>query len=106
MKRTIFLAAMFIMVAIVTQAQTQTPRADARQGLQRARIHEGRTSGELSRREAAGLNMQQRHIRRSERRIKRDGEVTPREKARLERKQDRASRHIRRARHNQVKGEN
>jgi len=103
MKKTFFLAAFFIMAAIVTNAQSETPRADTRQNLQRVRIHEGRTSGELTRREATRLNMEQRHIRRAERRVKRDGEVTPREKARIERKQNRSHRHIRRAKHNPVR---
>jgi hypothetical protein len=48
------------------------------------------------------LNKQQRHIRRSERRAKADGDVTVREKARLERKQDRASRNVRRAKNNDI----
>lgn len=82
-------------------AQTSTPRADVRQGAQRARIHEGRVDGEVTRGEAHRLNKQQRHIRRTERRAKADGEVTAREKAKLEHKQNRANRHIRRAKHNE-----
>ena len=83
-------------------AQDRTPRADVREGAQRTRIHEGRKDGEVTNREAAALNSQQRHIRRSERRAKADGDVTPAERRRLEKKQDRASRNIRRAKNNDI----
>ena len=68
----------------------------------RVRIHEGRKDGDVSNGEAIMLNKQQRHIRRSERRANADGTVTPREKARLDRKQDRASRNIRKAKTNDL----
>jgi len=83
-------------------AQERTPRADAREAAQQTRIAQGRQSGELTRGETKALRAEQRHIRRSERRAKADGEVTPREKVKLERKQDRANRHIRRAKHNDI----
>lgn len=99
----ILVAIAFSLIAISneTLAQTDTKRADVRQHAQRARIAEGRADGELTKREAAGLNVEQRHIRRSERRAKADGEVTVQEKMRLERKQNRSNRHIRRAKHNE-----
>lgn len=103
MKTIALLASTLLLVTTMSVvAQTQTPRTNVRQKAQRARIAEGRADGDLTKREAAGLNMEQRHIRRSERRAKADGEVTPREKMRLERKQNRASRHIRRAKHNDL----
>lgn len=102
MKNAFFGVLLLIIFSISAKAQTQTPRADARQGAQRARIHEGRVDDELTRREAHLLNKEQRHIRKTERRAKADGEITPRERAKLERKQDRASRHIRRAKHNGI----
>lgn len=91
-----------LMISLAGFAQDRTPRTNARQVAQRARIHEGRVDGEVTKREAAALNAEQRHIRRAERRAKSDGTVTPAEKRRLERKQNRASRHIRRAKHNQI----
>ncbi len=100
--KTNFILVALLLTVTVALAQSQTPRADVRQKSQRARIAEGRASGELTPGEAAPLNKQQRHIRRAERRAKADGEVTPAEKARLERKQDRASRNIRRAKHNKL----
>jgi hypothetical protein len=91
-----------MLFSIGLRAQTSTPRSDVRQGAQRARIHEGRVDGEVTRREGHRLNREQRHIRRAERRVKADGEVTAREKARLDHKQNRANRHIRRANHNEL----
>lgn len=90
---------LLFMATAVSIAQ-ETPRADARQKAQHARIAEGTASGELTRGERAALKRQQRHIRRTERRAKADGEVTRREKAVIEHKQDRANRAIRRAKHN------
>lgn len=83
-------------------AQERTPRVNGRQKAQRVRIAEGRQSGEVTQGEAALLNKQQRHIRRSERRAKADGDVTAAERKRLERQQNRASRNIRRAKTNKL----
>lgn len=102
MKKIIAVTYLFVLFTMVGFAQDRTPRANARQGAQRARIQDGRQDGELTNREAAALNSQQRHIRRSERRAKADGEVTVQERTRLERKQDRASRNIRRAKNNDI----
>jgi hypothetical protein len=98
----LFAIVFLMMVALWAHAQTQTKRADTRQKAQHARIAEGRQDGELTNTEAAALNKQQRHIRRTERRTKADGVVTPREKMKLERKQDRANRNIRRAKNNNI----
>ncbi len=65
-------------------------------------LHEGRKEGELTNREASTLNSEQRSVRRLERRVKADGEVTTKEKVRIEKKQDHASRHIRRAKNNTI----
>ena len=91
-----------LMISATLAFAQETPRADARQGAQRARIATGRATGEVTGKEAAVLNSEQRHVRRSERRAASDGTVSPREKVRLERKQNRASRHIRRAKHNDI----
>ena len=80
-------------------AQRAVPGIDARQHVQRARIHQGRVSGELTNREAARLNMQQRNIRRAEWRAKADGEVTVNERRRLNHAQNHANRAIRRQKH-------
>jgi len=79
--------------------QTVTPVANARQITQHKRIADGRKSGELTNKETAALKAQQRHIRRTKRRAKADGDISPRERARIHRKQNRANRHIRRQKH-------
>ncbi|MEQ8364193.1 MAG: hypothetical protein RIF39_17955 [Cyclobacteriaceae bacterium] len=99
---TVILIIAFIAIGNKSYAQTETKRADVRQRAQRARIADGRMDGEVTRREASALKVEQRHIRRVERRAKSDGEVTRIEKRRLERKQNRANRHIRRAKHNGI----
>lgn len=91
-----------MLVVMTARAQERTPKADTRERAQRGRIAEGRASGEVTTREAAALNAQQRNIRRTERRAKADGDVTVRERRKLDRKQDRASRNIRRAKKNNV----
>ena len=75
-------------------------RIDRREARQHARIVDGIHSGRLTRVEAARLRAGQRHVHRAERRIERDGVVTLRERARLERMQDRQSRVIHRLKHN------
>jgi hypothetical protein len=102
MKNSIFLFAFFMLITLTSLAQDRTPRANARQAAQRARIAEGRTDGEVTNREAVALKANQRHIRRTERRAKADGDVTVAERRKIERKQDRASRRIRKAKNNDV----
>jgi len=101
MKKTIFIFSILMFVGLAVWAQEPTPMADARQNRQRARIHEGRADGNLTRRETSLLNKEQRHIRRSEHHAKADGDVTVAERRRLGRKQDHANRHIRRAKNNE-----
>jgi len=98
--KTIALTITMVLTLSLCVAQTETPRADQRQVNQRARIHEGRADGEVTKREARALNKQQRHIKRTERRAESDGVVSKSERRKLERKQDRASRNIRRAKTN------
>ena len=99
------LALGFIM--LMSELSFARDRHDARQGLQRGRINQGVRSGELTHKEAAGLRAQQRHIRRAERRAEADGVVTDAEKAKLERKQDRASDQIYKQMHDeQQRGDN
>lgn len=103
MKRTHLITSILMLIGTLAWAQDSAPRTDVRQGVQRARIREGRVSGDLTHKESAALNSQQRHIRRSERRAEADGTVTRREQKRLDRKQNRANRNIRRAKHNSAR---
>jgi hypothetical protein len=83
----------------VVIAPTQATRTEVRQGMQRGRIAAGVAEGSVGPREARHLARQQRRVERAQRRAERDGVLTLREQARLEHRQDRASRHIARARH-------
>ena len=102
MKTIILILSLMVLATVGTLAQDATPKTDVREGAQRARIHEGRKDGDLTKGEAKALNKQQRHIRRTERRAKADGTVTSTEQMKLQRKQNRASRNIRRAKNNGV----
>ena len=95
MKFTLILATLSF--ALVANAEGR--RANVRQDVQRARIHEGVQSGELNRAEAARLRSGQRHVRRVERRAEADGQVSAEEQARLEQAQDVQSRRIERQKH-------
>ncbi len=86
--------------ASLAGAATDTPRVDRREARQHARIHQGARSGALTRHEARLLHRDQRRIHRMERRVKADGVVTGRERARLNRVQDYESRKIYRLKHN------
>jgi hypothetical protein len=76
-----------------------TPKVDARQAKQEARIDQGVASGELNKREAAKLEAQQNRVDRMENRAKADGEVTKKERARLHHAQNEASQDIKRQKH-------
>lgn len=77
------------------------PRArnERREARQEHRIREGVRSGELTRGEAKRLRAEQRHIDRAQDRMLEDGDLTAKEKLRLENMQDRASRHIKNQKH-------
>ena len=96
----VWTAACVAVIASVASADPATPRVDRRQANQQARIAQGAHSGQLTRGETRRLRRGERHIRRSERRAKADGVVTPRERARLHRKLNRESRAIHRAKTN------
>lgn len=85
--------------AVQAQESSSTPRADQRQQNQAGRIADGKASGELTARERRRLNAEQRSIERAEQRAAADGKVTARERRHLENKQDRASRDIYRQKH-------
>jgi hypothetical protein len=102
MKKIILIFFASALFNFVSYAQERMPKVDARQKTQNTRIHQGKNNDEITRREASLLRKEQKHIRRSERRAKSDGDVTTMERRRLDRKQDRASRHIHRAKNNEV----
>ena len=93
---TVLFASSTFAASLASAGEPQT-----RQIRQRARIHTGVEKGTLVPREARSLRHEQKHIAKAKQRMKKDdGKLDPVEKARLERMQTRASRHISRAKHN------
>lgn len=93
-------AALAMFTSAIAGAHPSTPRVDRREARQHARIQQGVRNGELTPREAARLRTGQQHVQRMERRAKADGVVTMRERAHMGRAQARQSRHIARLKHN------
>lgn len=79
---------------------TKTPEITKRQMNQRARIRQGVKSGELTKGEAKNLRQEQKTIRAEKQMAKADGKVTPAERARIRKDQNKASRDIYRKKHN------
>jgi len=96
MKKSI-LAALAVVVTI--PAFAGTPRMDAREHHQQARIYNGVASGELTRPETRRLAAGQVHLNRVESRAKSDGVVTHRERAHLQHEANQQSRRIYRQKH-------
>jgi uncharacterized membrane protein YebE (DUF533 family) len=66
-----------------------------REARQREAIRRGVASGDLTRREADRLRSEQHRIERMEQRARADGNFTPQERARIDRRLDNSARHIR-----------
>lgn len=96
----LFSAALAVASVSLAAAHPVTPRVDRREACQHMRIHQGVRSGQLTPREAARLRAGQMRVHHMERRAKADGFLTFRERARLERAQDRQNRRIFRLKHN------
>lgn len=89
-------------LAIALSVPALAAEVDRRQANQQARIAEGVESGQLTPRETARLERKEARIRRE---IRRDraangGKLTPVEKAKINREENRTSRQIYRAKHN------
>lgn len=76
-----------------------TPRADAREAMQEKRIQQGVASGQLTPKEAAAVQKGEARIDKVEDKAKADGVVTGKERAHLERMQDKESKAIYRQKH-------
>jgi len=75
------------------------PRVDKRQARQEARIEQGVASGQLNARETLRVEREQKHIATAEAKAEADGKVTDKERARLAHLQNKASRDIKRQKH-------
>ncbi len=100
MTKKAILSGVVALVGALALAAPSEASIDGREREQRQRIRQGRESGALTHREAARLLREQRQIRREERRFRaNDGHLGPRERARLNRALNRASRDIYRQKH-------
>lgn len=81
-------------------ASTGMQSINAKQHNQKDRIKTGVTSGELTKKETKKLVQEQKNIRRVEAKIKSDGVITIREKAKISTMQKAASRDIYNKKHN------
>ena len=100
MKRfvSLLLSAVFLLgLSVVSLAQGRGINRRERQ--ERLRIRHGISSGELTRREAGRLRAEQFRIRAYEARARSDGDITRRERYRLDQLLDRAGRGIYRQKH-------
>jgi len=100
MKRFLILLLAAGLFGSVTFAQTATPKVTKRQVHQQQRIKQGVKSGELTKGEAARLEAREGKIAVDKAKAKSDGVVTPGERAKLNREQNRASKNIYRKKHN------
>jgi hypothetical protein len=99
MRKIILTAIAFCIAGTVAMSQTATPVVKERQVRQQKRIAQGVKSGELTPAETARLETREAKIQHDKKVAKSDGVVTPTEKAKLSREQNRTSRAIRRQKH-------
>jgi 23S rRNA A2030 N6-methylase RlmJ len=97
--RKVFVSALFVLGFALSINAQNTPVLDKRQDNQKDRIKDGVKNGELTKNEAQKLRKEQKGIERTENRAKADGEVTATEQAKLDHKQDKASDHIAKQKH-------
>ncbi len=102
MKKIIIGIALFIIGATAPTLKAQipnTPGIKHQQRIEQKRIHHGIRTGQLTKKEAMRLQMQQAKIRHDKRCAKADGIVTPYERAVIKTEQARAGRNIYRQKH-------
>ena len=103
MKKMILLTIMAITFGFLVTSNARAGVIDDRMQKQRWRIKQGIRSGALVNFEAKILKKEQRRIRMAKRYAKSDGRFTRKERRKIMRMQDRASRHIFRLKHNHIR---
>jgi F0F1-type ATP synthase membrane subunit b/b' len=98
----IFIIGTFVTLLICSNLFAAPPTILERIGKQQKRIDVGIANGELTRAEAKTLQENLNWIRSEALRLKADGRLTPRERARLHRLLDRNSKMIYRKKHNPI----
>ena len=100
MKKMIVGLTLIGLVAVFGISSASAGRVGERQIYQGRRIHQGIHSGALTRNETRYLAREQHRIQHAKRHAWYDGRLTHRERVRLEKMQNRSSRHIYRLKHN------
>lgn len=102
MKKNFFAAGLILTLISAASAgfsQTKTPLVSDREINQQERIDQGVKSGELTKRETVRLEAREAKIHQDKKEAKADGIVTAKERAKLNREQNRSSRAIHRQKH-------
>lgn len=90
----------FAQAPVAPKDPLATPKIDQRQANQEKRIDQGIASGALTQKEAGKLDKRETKIESDKLAAKADGKVTAAERRKLKREENRASRAIARAKHN------
>ncbi|MDI3319329.1 hypothetical protein [Pinibacter soli] len=93
-----------IAITSATFAQTKTPEINKRQHNQQERIARGIDSGQLNAKETARLEKREAKIQSDKKEAKADGVVTQKEKAKLNREENKTSKAIYNQKHDAQKG--
>jgi hypothetical protein len=100
--KTILLGLSLVAFCAAGHSQTTKKQVNKRQVTQAKKINQGVKSGELTKKEAVELKAQQRNINQTKKAAKADGVVTPKEKAIIKHKQNKAAKNIAKKKHNKV----
>ena len=103
MKKMILLTIMAMTFGLLVTNNARAGVIEERMQKQRWRIKQGVRSGELVRFEVKILKQEQRRIKTAKRFAKSDGRFTRKERRRILKMQDHASRHIYRLKHNHIR---
>jgi hypothetical protein len=95
--------AFMLAVAPAFAASTDDPGIQKREANQERRIDQGVKSGQLTPQEAGKLEAREAKIKQDEERMKSDGKLTKKERAKLTKEQNRASKKIYKKKHNEKK---
>lgn len=100
--KTILMGLTMVVFCATGFSQTTKKQVNKRQVVQGKKINQGVKSGELTKKEAVQLKAQQRNINQTKKAAKADGVVTPKEKAIIKHKQNKAAKNIAKKKHNKV----
>jgi hypothetical protein len=100
MKKTSIIISVMVIIGLVFANSSMAGRIGNRQLRQDRRIFQGVKSKELTLRETGALMNEQQRIQNTKKRALSDGVLTPKERARIEFQQDKASKDIYRLKHN------